>query len=66
MRAMKGPEGKPYEECLRLLCLSSLEEAEGRPQCSNYFLMGERGEAGTGLLTLLTSDRIQENGWKPC
>lgn len=62
---MKGPKGKP-EERLRLLSLSSPEETEGRPQCSYNFLMGKRRGAGTDLLTLLTGDRIQGNGWKLC
>ena len=32
-------EGNPYEEGLRTLGLFSLEETEGRPQCSHNFLV---------------------------
>ena len=48
---VQGPEGKPCEEGLRALGLFSLEETEGRPQCSYSFI--ERGREGETLISAL-------------
>ncbi|RMB99700.1 hypothetical protein DUI87_23702 [Hirundo rustica rustica] len=50
-------DGKPYEEQLRSVGLFSLEEAEGRPHCSDNFLVRGRGRADTALFSVVSSDR---------
>ena len=51
MKMVKEPEEKSYEERLRALGLFSLEETEGRPQCSYSFI--ERGREGQTLISAL-------------
>ena len=47
-------EEQPCEEGLRALGLLSLEETEGRPQCSHSFLVRDRQRAGTDRCSVVT------------
>jgi len=63
---VKGLEGSTYEEWLRSLGLSSLEKRRLRGDLITFytFLKGPSRGGAADLLSLVTSDRTQENGIK--
>ena len=63
---MKGLKAKTYKDCLRSLCLFSLEEKNLRSdliEVYKFLKLGSRG-GGADLIFLVTSDRTQGNAMK--